>query len=103
MKRTTIIYLVLNAIGIMLFAWFVYRIEALAHAEGRSLRDGVDGITFYTTAVPVFLACVMLSCLWSVQIIWDLVKKKGSGSLKALASVACGWTAAIIAIRFLSS
>ena len=103
MKRTTIIYLVLNAVGIVLFAWFVYRIEALACAEGRSYRDCVDGVTFYTTAVPVFLVCGAISCLWGVKVIWDLAKRKGTGSMKALVSVVCGWVVAIIALRSLLS
>lgn len=101
MKRTTAVYLAVNLVGILLFAWFVYRIEALAHAEERHSRDGVDGITFFTTAVPVFLVCVVSSCIWVVKVLFDIVKKRGFGSLRALVAVACAWTAVIFSLRFL--
>ena len=101
MKRTTAVYLAVNLLGILLFAWFVYRIEALAHAEERHYRDGVDGITFFTTAVPVFLVCVVGSCIWAAKALIDIVKKRGFGSFRALVAVACAWAAVIFSLRFL--
>ena len=103
MKRTTAIYLFLNLTGILLFAWFVYRIEALARAEERHYRDAVDSVTFITTAVPVFFVCAIESCAWAVKVLIDVVKKRGFESLKALIAVASMWIVVVVSLRFLPS
>jgi hypothetical protein len=101
MKRATAVYLACNVIGILLFAWFVHRIEALAHAEQRHYRDGVDGITFMTTAVPVFVVCAVVNCAWAMKALVDGARRRGFEALKALIVVACAWTAVICSIRLL--
>jgi hypothetical protein len=103
MKRTTALYLLLNIAGILLFVWFVYRIEAQAHAEERHYRDAVDGVTFFTTAVPVFLACVVLGFAWVIKVFIDVARKRGFESLKVLIAVACVWVVVIASMRFLPS
>ncbi len=101
MKRSTAIYLACNFIGILLFAWYVYRIEALAHAEQRHYRDGVDGITFMTTAVPVLLICAVFNLAWAVKALVDFARKRGFEAVKAFIAVVCVWAAVICSIRLL--
>ncbi|MBL9186853.1 MAG: hypothetical protein JNK23_05195 [Opitutaceae bacterium] len=101
MKPLTAVYFGLNLVGMALFAWFVYKIEALARAEERDYRDAFDSITFLTTAVPAFLACVLISCLWLTKVGVDLAWKRGWGSMKAFFAVVCGWAVVLLVFYFL--
>jgi len=101
MKHATAVYVFLNLAGILLFAWFIYSIDAQARAEERDYRDAVDGVTFFTTAVPVFLVCAIGSCAWVVKVVIDLIKKRGFQSMIALFGVVSAWTLATVSLRFL--
>jgi hypothetical protein len=99
MKRATAIYLASNLVGLLLFLWFVLRIEQFAHAEQRDYRDFGDSLHFLMTAVPVFLVCCAYSLVWGIKALKEYFRKRGGESLKALAAVICAWAALILAIR----
>ena len=99
MKRATTIYLIFNAGGLVLFLWFVFRIEHFARSEQRDYRDFGDSLNFLMTAVPVFLACCLYSLIFGIRGVLDYVRKRGAQSLKALAAVACAWAALYVSLR----
>ena len=101
MKRATIIYLVVNAVGLVLFLWLVFRIEQFARMEQRDYRDFGDSLNFLMTAVPVFLACAVYTLAWGVKALFDYTRKRGAQGLKALATVTCAWTVMIVSLRIL--
>ena len=99
-KRTAAIYLIANIAGMFLFAWFVFCIERLAHAEERKYRDAFDSITFLTTAVPVLLIWAVGNILWVIKVVLDLAKRS-FGSTTALLIVMCLWSGVIYSMRFM--
>jgi hypothetical protein len=96
MKPLTAVYFGANLVGMAVFAWSVYRVEAFARAEGRNHGEAADGITFLSTAAPAFLACVLVSCLWLTKVGVDLAWKRGWGSMKAFFSVVVSWAAVLL-------
>jgi hypothetical protein len=85
----------------LLFAWFVFCIERLAHAEQRQYRDAFDSITFLTTVMPVFLICAIGALCWAGKSVFDLFRRRGFESTTALIIAACLWTGLIYSLRFM--
>jgi hypothetical protein len=61
MKNNTIIFSSINLVGLFLYCWFIGGIVHLAKMEQRDYYDGVDGITYFCTAIPVLLFCFLLN------------------------------------------
>jgi hypothetical protein len=99
-KWTTAIYFIVNVAGMALFAWFVFCIERLAHAEERQYRDASDGITFFTTAVPVLLIWGIGNFFWLIKVVADLAERSFS-STTALLIAMCSWSGVIYSTRFM--
>jgi hypothetical protein len=97
---TTAIYFIVNIAGMALFAWFVFCIERLAHAEERQYRDAFDGITFFTTAVPVLVIWGIGNFFWLIKVVADLAKRSFR-SITALLIVMCLWPGVIYSTRFM--
>jgi hypothetical protein len=99
MKRSTLVYLIVNLLGLLLFIYFIHSIDALIKAEQRDYSDFGDSIKFFTTAVPVFLLCFVYSIIWGFKAGLDAYHKHDYQSLYALVIVVSAWTCSILILR----
>lgn len=94
-KLAFVIYFIVNLIG--LFCYFVFdtNISTLAHEEQRDYYDGIDGISYFCTAIPVLLSCLMVNACWGIKALIDIIRRKDFRALIAGTLMATIWGANI--------
>ena len=102
MKPLTAVYVGLNLVGMALCELSYFHVGAVIHAEGRDYGEFSDGLAFAVVALPAFLVCVLISCLWLTKVGVDLAWKRGWGSMKAFFAVVGGWASVLVEFYFLS-
>jgi hypothetical protein len=70
-----------------------------ARIEQRSEYDGSDGITFFCTAVPVFLLCMVFNLVWAFIAVLDVSQSRDYRNLIAVGAVAIAWAGAYFTMR----
>jgi hypothetical protein len=87
----TIVYLLVNLAGFLLFIFFVNKIENGIKAEQRDYADFGDSLIFLVTGFPVFLVCFLINFIWGCRAIIDAIKHKLYERLIALLVVVAVW------------
>jgi hypothetical protein len=93
LKPVFIAYFISNVIGLFLYFIFCTSISDLAHQEQRNYYDGVDGITYFCTAVPVLGVCFLVNALWGIKALKDITMRNDFHALVAGSFVATLWAA----------
>ena len=100
MKKSTIIFSTANLVGLLLFLFFTASIVNLAKDEQRDFYDGIDGVTFFCTAVPVLLVCLLLNVCWTIKALIDIFRRHDYQASIALGVVAGGWLVSFLIVKF---
>ena len=92
-KPAFLIYFSLNLVGLFLYFFFTTNISDLARTEQRDYYDGIDGMTYFCTAVPVLAICFLINLFWVIKALVDIIRWKSFHALFAGASVFILWVA----------
>ncbi|MGD1087530.1 MAG: hypothetical protein ABR955_02240 [Verrucomicrobiota bacterium] len=88
-----LIFFISNCIGLFLYFVFDINISDSAHEEQRDYYDGVDGITYFCTAVPVLAVCFLVNVAWGIKALRDIFRRKDYHAFVAGGVVAALWAA----------
>ena len=86
-------YFISNFIGLSPYFKFSTNISDLARMEQRDYYDGVDGVTYSCTAVPVLLVFFVINLLWGIKALVDILRRKEYQALMELILIAACWAA----------
>lgn len=100
MKISTIIFSVINFIGVIFYVSVVCGIVHQAKMEQRDYYDAGDSISFLANAGPVLLACFILNVSWGIKGLVDIVWRRNYQALLALTGVAVMWVGFFEIMRF---
>ena len=102
MRRPTYIYPAINFAFMLLYLFFVLRIEHRISSEQRDYSDFGDSLDFLTTAVPVFTLSVIFSVAWGIVSVVEAVRRRAYQKLMALGLAAASWCGLVFVLRRLS-
>ena len=89
------LYLGLNVGCTLVVAAAAHRVSAVMAAEGRTPSDSVDGITFFTHALPGVAGALVLNVTWAVWALVNAVRGR-RGALGWLGAAAAVWAATVL-------
>lgn len=95
MKLTNSIFIASNIIGVILFSYFVLSIKNQMELEERVNPDGIDGVTFFYSAVPVASICIIYCIVWCGI---SLITRNKQGLL-AVSGVILAWVITVLVLR----
>lgn len=98
-KRPTCIYLAINLACMLLFLFFVLRIQQRIELEQRHYSDVGDSLDFLMQAVPMFAISFIYSVVWGIGSVIKVVRQRSYHGLVALGLVVASWTGLIFALR----
>lgn len=93
MKKSLLIYLTANAVGLFVFFGVVAGICHQAAMERRDYYDIGDSLNFMLFAVPGFLLCLLLNGLWAARALVDIFRRRSYQAAVIFALVVAIWTA----------
>ena len=102
MRASPRAYVVANAIGLLLYAAAVFRINHQIKTEGRPGADFGDSMNFALTAFPVLMAFAAVNLTW---IVWAGIRsiRRQEHQLAALGcAMMASWILAVVLVRQLS-
>jgi heme/copper-type cytochrome/quinol oxidase subunit 2 len=102
MKRPTFTYLAINFVCMLLFLFFVLRIEQRISSEQRVYSDFGDHLDFLVTAVPMLALSIIFSVAWGIASVIEAVRQRTYQKLMALGLVAASWSGLVFVLRRLS-
>ncbi len=102
MKKSTIIFSAANLLGMVLCWLFVAGICGQAHQEQRDYYDFGDSMSFILTAVPVFLACLLLDVVWSGMALVAFIRRRDYQPAVACLAVAVAWVLVYLSSRLMT-
>ena len=97
-RRATIVYAVVNLIGMCVFYAVVEGIVAMARREER-VYDFGDSLNFLEKAVPAFLLCALYSVGWAVKAAMDIRRHRDYQASIALMIIVAAWTTVYLLAR----
>lgn len=99
MKKSTLIFLILNFSGLLLFLLFNLGIRETMKAEQRNYVEIGDSLNFLTRAVPVLLLCFIYSFIWGIKSAFDAFRWHNYQGFLALSAVVGAWIGLILILR----
>ena len=99
MKKSTLVLSILNLLGAVCLAVFVFGARDLAVTEGRDSYDFGDSAGFLLLVVPALVLCLVADVVWLVVAVVALVKRRGTESAIACVIVLTVWTVVLAAAR----
>jgi hypothetical protein len=98
MKKSTIIFLSVNVIGVIVYLVFVLGIRANIKMEQRDFADFGDILNFLMSAVPVALACFIYCIIFGVKSTYQ----RNRQDISAFVLIVITWVVLILTLRSLS-
>jgi hypothetical protein len=99
-KKFTIIYLISNLIGILLYSVFLLHIAYSIKSEHRSPDFG-DSLNVIMTAIPVMLLCGLFSLVWAIISLINIYRHRDYQGVIALTVEIATWLGVISAFKFI--
>ena len=99
MKKATIIYLLSNLVGFLLFYYFCHRIDQRILNDGGDEFEFGDALEFQATAFPVLVVCFVYSLIWAIKSGFDIFRRHNYQGLLALIIVVGSWVSLILIHR----
>jgi hypothetical protein len=102
-KPLIFFYILVNLIGLFLYFLFDSNISDLARTEQRDYYDGIDGVTYFSTALPVLVLFILLNMLWGIKALIDIFRRKSYDALVAGMVVTVLWAANFVFCIYLAN
>jgi len=99
--RARTIYLVANALGLILYAAFAVRVHLQIRAEHRDSDFG-DSLNFALTAFPVLITFFAVNLSWGSWALVRLLRHRQHEPILACGSALAMWVITVVAARQLS-
>lgn len=99
MKRSTIVFLAANAIGMLICLAFVTGTYRHAVMEQRNSYDFGDSLNFFLFVQPVLGVCLLLNIVWGVMALIPVLQGRGYRSALACVVVVALWAAVFLLAR----
>lgn len=93
------LYVGANALGFLLFVYFVRAIQNTMQGEERGYPDFGDSLTFIFTALPLVSVFAMVNLVWAVSAAVAYLKRRQTAPVVVCAIVVTCWLAAAIVVR----
>jgi hypothetical protein len=103
MKKSTIVFSAVNAIGMLICLAFVTGAYRQAVTEQRDSYDFGDSLNFFLFVQPVLGVCLLLNIVWGVMALVAVVRGRGYRSALACVVVVALWAAVFLLARGIAS
>ena len=76
--RNGLIFAAVNLVGAVIYLWLSSRIPAQRALEDRDYYDGVDGMTYCCTALPVVYLFFLIGCIYLIYAVVVLIRHRNT-------------------------